>query len=341
MPRRTTADVRHRFVQAPDARIHYLDCVPRGSEEYPPMLVLPGGPGESARLFAREMRAVDLDVLGLRRIVVDYRCIGDSTGPLGTFRLARLAEDLELIRKDLGVERIGVLGLSFGGFAALTYATAFPDSVAFLVALDTEACSATGRLSAARYLERHGNASQREVWRRWAEIADHERPWDPAQHCADWGVLAPLYTADRRNRIGMTALGLACRAVGRWPALYPLAARIERRVGYWREVGGEWHVSEYGTYDVRERLGRITAPTLVLCGEEDWRCPVVESEAIAAGIPGAELVVIPGAGHTTPMDAPEVVTSALRDFLERRVRGAPPETSDPTSPATSGPGRHS
>ncbi|MDK1018695.1 MAG: alpha/beta hydrolase [Actinomycetota bacterium] len=64
-------------------------------------------------------------------------------------------------------------------------------------------------------------------------------------------------------------------------------------------------------------LGQIECPTLVLCGAEDAVCPVVLHEEIAARISGAELAIVPAAGHLSTIDAPEAVTAALRSWLAR------------------------
>ncbi|MGL4441301.1 MAG: alpha/beta fold hydrolase [Bosea sp. (in: a-proteobacteria)] len=68
--------------------------------------------------------------------------------------------------------------------------------------------------------------------------------------------------------------------------------------------------------DSRTDFGAIHVPTLVLVGSEDILTPVAESEEIAAGITGARLVVIPGSGHLSTLEAPDTVTSALEEWLE-------------------------
>jgi pimeloyl-ACP methyl ester carboxylesterase len=70
------------------------------------------------------------------------------------------------------------------------------------------------------------------------------------------------------------------------------------------------------THDVRARLGEIAAPTLVLVGEHDEETPLSYAEALAAGIPGATLQIIPGAGHISNLEAPDAVTAALRAHLD-------------------------
>ncbi len=67
--------------------------------------------------------------------------------------------------------------------------------------------------------------------------------------------------------------------------------------------------------DSRELLGSIGIPTLVLVGEADALTPPADSRAMADAIPGARLVVIPGAGHLAPMERPGAVAAALGDFF--------------------------
>jgi pimeloyl-ACP methyl ester carboxylesterase len=70
-----------------------------------------------------------------------------------------------------------------------------------------------------------------------------------------------------------------------------------------------------GRPDSRLDFSAIAVPTLVVVGSEDILTPVAESEEIAAGINGAKLVLIPGCGHLSTLEAPDSVTSALREWL--------------------------
>jgi pimeloyl-ACP methyl ester carboxylesterase len=63
-------------------------------------------------------------------------------------------------------------------------------------------------------------------------------------------------------------------------------------------------------------LGRIGCPTAVICGAEDRRTPPAAHRELAALIPGATLRVVERAGHFTPLEAPQAVTGALRDWLQ-------------------------
>lgn len=71
-----------------------------------------------------------------------------------------------------------------------------------------------------------------------------------------------------------------------------------------------------GRTDFSHRLGDVSVPTLVLCGEND-RPGMPAAQALASGIRGARLQVVPGAGHRSHADAPEAFQELLEDFLAR------------------------
>ena len=75
-------------------------------------------------------------------------------------------------------------------------------------------------------------------------------------------------------------------------------------------------VAEYGPIEVEDRLGEVTHPVLVLAGRHDRMCVVEGGEAIAAGIPGAQLAVFEASGHLTFAEENEAYLSAVRRFLQ-------------------------
>jgi pimeloyl-ACP methyl ester carboxylesterase len=85
---------------------------------------------------------------------------------------------------------------------------------------------------------------------------------------------------------------------------------MSRRGDIWRAVNG---VIDRG--GIHSELSRIAAPTLVVVGDEDTATPPPKAEKIAAAISGAKLVRIPRAGHSSPVEEPAAVTSALTGFL--------------------------
>jgi pimeloyl-ACP methyl ester carboxylesterase len=70
-----------------------------------------------------------------------------------------------------------------------------------------------------------------------------------------------------------------------------------------------------GRRDATDLLAGLGLPALVLVGENDTLTPPALSEKMAAAIPGAKLVTIPGAGHLTPMERPGAVAAALGEFF--------------------------
>ena len=69
-------------------------------------------------------------------------------------------------------------------------------------------------------------------------------------------------------------------------------------------------------FDVMARLGEVRAPTLVVCGAEDELTPPKYAEFLRTRIAGAELAMIPGAGHYVQLERPDQVTEAIAGFLD-------------------------
>jgi pimeloyl-ACP methyl ester carboxylesterase len=69
-------------------------------------------------------------------------------------------------------------------------------------------------------------------------------------------------------------------------------------------------------FDAASRLGEVSQPALVVCGEDDRMTPLRSAQFLAAGIPNARLEVISGAGHMVMIEHPSAVASALRRFLD-------------------------
>jgi pimeloyl-ACP methyl ester carboxylesterase len=68
-------------------------------------------------------------------------------------------------------------------------------------------------------------------------------------------------------------------------------------------------------------LGRV--PVTVIAGELDRLVPLARGEELAAEIPGAELVRVPGAGHAVILERPGIVNRAITDMIARSAAGAP------------------
>src|SRR3954453_22518562 len=75
------------------------------------------------------------------------------------------------------------------------------------------------------------------------------------------------------------------------------------------------HYDSRYTEEISDRLGELTLPVRILWGQEDRWQPTSYAERLAADIPGAELVVVPGAGHFVMEDAPARVTREVLTSL--------------------------
>jgi 3-oxoadipate enol-lactonase len=73
---------------------------------------------------------------------------------------------------------------------------------------------------------------------------------------------------------------------------------------------------ELAGLDLRPRLGRVAVPTLVLCGAKD-RANIALSRELAAGIPSAELRIVPGANHLWNLQQPEIFNHTVGAFVDR------------------------
>jgi 3-oxoadipate enol-lactonase len=122
-------------------------------------------------------------------------------------------------------------------------------------------------------------------------------------------------------RSGGTA-PLAPVVVGRWltpgyAAEHPeLVARLEAMIAGADDEGYAACCEVVANLDLREDLGRITAPTLVVAGAEDLALPPEHQRAIAEGIPGAELLTVSPGAHLANLEQPLQVTGALLGHFE-------------------------
>ena len=280
-----------RLVRIDDTSLH---VVTRGDGPLP-LLVLHGGPGLDHHEFADY-----LDPLGDRCTLhlVDQRGQGRSArdSEPHTWTLERMAQDVAMLALALGLARYAVLGHSYGAFVTLQHAVDYPGHAA--------ASIVGSGIPSARFM----GSGEEAV----ASLPDGVRE----------RVLASL----EREPDVRTPEDLASILDDQWPFHFadPLDPRID---DYRARVAGTVFSPEVlaavagagYTIDLEDRLGEVSNPTLVLVGRHDRVCPVAGSEAIAAGVPGAELVVFERSGHMTFVEEQDAFLAAVRDFLDRRV----------------------
>jgi 3-oxoadipate enol-lactonase len=236
-------------------------------------LVLVHGLGDDHRAWRNVLPA-----LALRRRVIlyDFRGHGQTTlgRPDGT--LAQLSGDLVALLGALELERADLCGFSLGGTIVMRTAIDHPGRVARLIPVATS--SRVGRSAAEWYTKRAEMVEQESPELRATLEQDTRDVYAnaPDEFEAGW-LIRSQSTADPRG------YGNACRAMAALNAA-PLDPE----------------------------LGRITAPTLIICADRDQHCPPRAAELIAAGIEGSRIELIPGAGHPIPVEkAPELSRSIL------------------------------
>ena len=280
------------LIDVGDTRLHVTE---RGEGELA-LFVLHGGPGLDHTMFGSY-----LDALGdrCRLLLVDERGTGRSEpAPPETWALAHHAADVEAMAGVLGLERYAVLGHSYGAFIALQHAVDFPGSPAATVV--------SSGIADARFLAQVQDELaafepvelREQVQSSWAREAEAHTQQDVAALLSDQ---LPFHFADPRDpRIDEMRAAMAGAVYG--PDVLRAAA-----------------TEDYGAIDVEGRLGDVTHPVLVLAGRHDRTCPVRAAEAMAAGLPDAELVVFEHSGHMTFVEENEAYVAAVRGFLDRRA----------------------
>lgn len=228
----------------------------------------------------------DLSDLG-RLVLPDQRGHGGSSNPGAGYDLDQLVADLHALFDDAGIERADLLGHSLGGMVALRFTLAHPDRVASLILMDTAAGPVPPISNAlARTLDAVRRYGMRRIVNGVETMALVGEDLD----------IARIEGEDRfrdRQRAKLEAMDAEA-----FLTLCPL-------------------LSDHPS--VAARLGEVRCPTTVLVGERDLPF-LPTSEELARGIAGADLVRIPGAGHSPQKSAREAWVAAVRAHV-RRARG--------------------
>lgn len=218
-----------------------------------------------------------------RCVAYDHRGQGQSTGGSGRIvTIEQTYEDAVALIEGLKLAPCHFVGLSMGGFVGLRLGARRPDLLRSLALLETSADPEPAK-SARKY--------------RLLIVASRLLGVRPLA-----GRVLPIM-------FGKTFMADPARAVERQRWRDELA-RNGRDI--YRACNGV--IERAGVFD---ELGHITAPTLVLVGEEDVATVPKLAERIAAAIPGARLVRIPAAGHSSAIEQGEAVNRELDAFFAR------------------------
>jgi pimeloyl-ACP methyl ester carboxylesterase len=227
-----------------------------------------------------------------RVIAFDNRGVGRSGRPPGPYTVAGMADDAMAVLDAAGEEAAHVYGISLGGMIAQEIALRHPRRLRALVLAAT---TPGGEAAVA------ADDATQSFFRRRAEMPADEAVW----------ASVPYNYASATRRRGGDRIAHDIEQRLRFPIEpEPYTAQLEAAQGH----------------DTLDRLGAVTAPTLVVHGAEDRMIPPANAELLARAIPGAGLLVWPGAAHLLFTDAPEIDRVA-GDFLSA------PSSPGPWSPA--------
>jgi 3-oxoadipate enol-lactonase len=223
-----------------------------------------------------------------RCIAYDHRGQGRSADDVGrAISMETVTEDAVALIEKLGLGPVHFCGLSLGGIVGMQLGIGRPDLIRSLVLLDTTADEEPYKL---KY------KAMTAVFRMFGI-----RSVAPA-------VMRALY--------GRTALSDPARADDRQEWMQQL---IMNRASIWRAANG---VLERKS--IVGELGKITAPTLVMVGDEDTSTPKALADRIVSAISQAKLIVIPAAGHGSTLEQPAIVTAAIGAFLDAQSEAVRP-----------------
>ena len=272
----------------------YVEVVGHGY----PLLLMHGGPGTDHWTLQPFRRLADQFTL----VFYDHRCNGRSVGaPVTSMTWENLTADADALRQRLGFERWAVLGHSFGGHVALEYALRYAERLSHLVLLDTGGDAHWARENAAKVLAERGYSPEKvELVRRW-----FNGEFGPGEMFSIFTRIGDAYSY-HPNIIGLVRAALG----GAWRTKF----RGETLVFAGRHLMKGW--------SVRDRLGEITAPTLVMAGRDDFIFPPECQRELAARIPNASLQLVDRAGHNPHIERPDEVMVAIRTFVEGATPGA-------------------
>jgi L-proline amide hydrolase len=257
-----------------------------------PLLALHGGPGSTHHYFA------PLEGLAAERPVVLYDQIGcgGSDRPQDIqWSVAVFREELDAVRSELGLDRIHLLGTSWGGMLALEHVLSGAEDLVGLI-LSSTLASVEQWAAEQRKLR---DALPAEV----VEVLEcHERAGtydDPEYEQAMEAYFDRHFYRGPKPRAELEKMS------------------ADKAVEVYRAMQGpnEWTVTgALSGWDVRDRLGEIDVPTLVIRGRHDMSTDPI-SATLVNGIKGAREVVLENSSHTPVLEETDKYLAVISDFM--------------------------
>lgn len=256
-----------------------------------PAVVVPSGAGSEfyRRTFPAEVRRA------LRLIYVDMRQTGQSTGSMEGVTFASMADDVDAVRRALGLERIAVMGHSNHAGIALEYGLRHAASTHAIVAVggvpDFTRAFALGM-------------------QRWQAEASAERQAALARRQAEFAAVADGLPDDERavrQYCSIAPLGWRDPDFDPWPLWGAPPRGVAVYLPWIAQVGTQWNFVP--------RLGELRAPVLAVCGRWDYLCPIELWQESIAVVPDARLEIFENSAHNPQYEEPERFTRLLTRFL--------------------------
>ncbi|HEV7902605.1 MAG TPA: alpha/beta hydrolase [Pyrinomonadaceae bacterium] len=288
------------YINTPDGVRLFYKIVGSGSDT---LLAVHGGPGNSLNSIL-----ADLEPLAKKRRVIYYDQRGNGRSDLikepERLAISKHIADLETVRLHFKLDKITLLGNSWGGLLVSAYAAAHPDRVQRMIlhspAPPTKAFLIEDAEEIQARVEQRFNADQKRRWR----VVSNPQTWvkadDPRAVCREFfQLLLPLYLSKTES---------ASRFKGDVCSGSEEAVRSQQVVNMhvWRSLG---------EFNLLPSLGVIKAPVLVIHGAAD-PIPVEASEAWAAAMPNARLLLLKDSGHIPQIEQPEMFFKAIETFLK-------------------------
>lgn len=280
------------FLMIEERQVHYLEW---GRRDAPPVVCLHGG-GQNAYMW-EELGAALAGGFGV--LAPDLPGHGDSDVDLGVaggvsgLDRRRLADNVEAVLDDFGVDEAVLVGASLGGITALTLAAASPSRVAGIVLIDIgHRLEDEGVARIVEFMSAHESfASLDEAAAAVAEYLPNRKPGRPERL--------------KRN--------LRQRADGRWVWKHALGRRLRQAVdeGATFEPGG-WRRLVAG---MDTEIAGLDCPVLVLRGGSSDVLSDDGAREVAELIPDARLATVDAAGHHAAGDNPHTTIDLVAEFL--------------------------
>ena len=221
----------------------------------------------------------------MRTIIFDNRDVGRSSSASSGYTIADMAEDLRGLLDELEIEKASILGLSMGGMICQEFAIRHPDRVEKLVLTGTGAANARSVFDPISI---------------WSFVKSQDSDGSV------FGAQQFLWLFSESFRRNQEAVNQTVQMLASNPN--PVSAEAYQR-----------QADAYVNFDALDRLGGVSAETLVISGEQDRLTPPWICREVADAIPNArfELVSGDGSSHVLPLERPDEFNDKVMSFLQQ------------------------